>query len=281
VKLDSAGKTLVISRSQQGGVQREGTLEVYQDLDDGSDDFVHATTIPTPVFDDPQWGWCRNPALSDAGHIARVCFTGANLEHYTQVFKATSWAPLQYTESARLPGSGNHDLAIDAKGTRLAVLNSGNVDGGIRTWLTVFRCENGDWIEEARLSPFKNPNGDFAFAGLADISGDGKLIAIANSGDTLMGRGPLFPPYQTNPSSSAGNGTVAVYDLRPTGWRLRRYVKPDTDNVHRGFGWDVALNHNGHVMAVGSPYDDTSTTGIDGAREDESPTVDSGAIWLY
>jgi len=33
-------------------------------------------------------------------------------------------------------------------------------------------------------------------------------------------------------------------------------------------------------MAVGSPYDDSKATGINGNRADASGT-DSGAIWLY
>jgi hypothetical protein len=273
VKLDSAGKTLIIARNQDGGEHREGTLDVYQDLDDGSDAFVYATTVPTPVFDDPRYGWCRSPALSDAGHIVRACFTGGAI--FTQVLTAISSAPLQYMETARLPAEGG-DVVIDSKGERLLLLD---YDSN-RNWVSVYRREGSSWTIEAQLSPFNKPNGDSPFAGLPRISGDGKIIAIADSDNTLLGRGPLFPPYAYSPSSSAGNGTVAIYDLRPTGWRLRRYVKPDTDNVYRGFAWDVALNDNGHVMAVGSPYDSSPATGINGER-DAPGNGWIGAIWLY
>jgi hypothetical protein len=273
VKLDSAGKTLVIARDQDGGVHREGTLDVYQDPDDGADQFVFATTIPTPPFDDPRWGWCRNIALSDEGTIARACFTGANLTYFTQVFTAISSAPLQYVESARLPSGAGEKVAIDSKGETLLVLDGANYT----SWLTVYRRGASGWTAQARLAPFRNPNGDFVYAGLPAISGDGKIIALAGSGDELLGRGPLFPPYQTGYDPT---GTVAIYDLRPSGWRLRRYIKADPGNVARGFGWDVKLNDNGHVLAVGSPYDDSKATGINGNRADASGT-DSGAIWLY
>jgi hypothetical protein len=268
VKLDAAGKTLVIARNQDGGVHREGTLDVYQDLDDGSDQFVFASTIPTPTFDDPRWAWCRNFELSEAGQIARVCYSGANLLYYTQVFTAISSAPLQYVETARLPGGGGGDVAIDSKGERVLLVDYANFN----SWVTMYRREASGWVKEATLTPFEG-------AGPSTISGDGKIVAIANSSDTLLGRGPLFPPYQKG-STATPTGTVAIYDLRPTGWRLRRYVKPDTDDVPRGFGWDVKLNENGHVLAVGSPYDDSNATGINGDREDASGN-DSGAVWLY
>jgi hypothetical protein len=50
--------------------------------------------------------------------------------------------------------------------------------------------------------------------------------------------------------------------------------------VYRGFAWDVALNGNGHVMAVGSPYDSSPATGINGER-DAPGNGWIGAIWLY
>jgi hypothetical protein len=101
-------------------------------------------------------------------------------------------------------------------------------------------------------------------------------MALTYTNDNLVGRGPIFPPYQVGASS----GTVAIYDRRPTGWRLRRFIKPDKPQVPSGFGYAVALNDNGHLLAVGAPYDDSTATGINGNREDASGS-DSGAIWLY
>jgi hypothetical protein len=267
VKLDGAGRTLIIGHNQDGDVRRDGMLEVYQDLDDGSDQFVHATTIPTPTFDDPQWGYCRTSDLSDAGHIVRPCFAGANLLFYTQVFTAISMAPLQYVETARLPGGLGQEASIDATGERVLLGNGADS----RNWAEIYRRQSSGWVKEATLTPFERGTG------YADISGDGKIVAIGIPADTLIGRGPVFPPIQRG---EVVTGSVAIYDRRPTGWRLRRFVKADPGDVPHGFGWDVRLNDNGHVLAVGAPYDDSRATGIDGDRDDASGS-DSGAIWLY
>ena len=53
-----------------------------------------------------------------------------------------------------------------------------------------------------------------------------------------------------------------------------------TNNVLHSSGWEVSLNQDGHVLAVGSPYDASKATGIDGDREDSSIPA-SGAVWLY
>ena len=42
----------------------------------------------------------------------------------------------------------------------------------------------------------------------------------------------------------------------------------------------MALSQNGHVLAVGSPYDASAAKGIDGDRDDQSASG-RGAVWLY
>jgi len=267
VKLDSAGRTLVVGRNQPGLERRDGTLEVYQDPDDGSDQFVHATTVPTPPFDEPQWGWCRAVDLSDAGHIVRSCFSGAPYAPiYTQVFLASTSGPLHYTEVAQLPGGADIVIDIDAAGTRVA----------LPAWapnahVAVFRNDSGNWVAENTLGPFPTGINDIA------ISNDGRFIAVGMNDDTLVGRGPLFG-YLTR--GSVQSGSVGVFERRASGWRLRRYVKADSDNARHSFGFQVALSQNGHVLAVGSPYDAGAAKGIDGDRDDQSASG-RGAVWLY
>jgi hypothetical protein len=266
VKLDAAGKTLVVGHNQPGGLRREGTLDVYQDLDDGSDQFAHATTVPTPVFDDPTWGWCRAIGVSGAGHIVRSCFNGPTQDYYTQVLEPISSAPLQYAEATRLPGGSGEEVAIDFAGNRIMVqeYRQGNES------VLMYRRAATGWVSDGTLAPF--PEGVRHSA----MSGDGKFVAIGCGIDTLTGRGPLFDPVR----GSEPSGTVAIYERRASGWTLRRYVKADTNNYLRSFGWEVALSHNGHVLAVGSPYDASKATGIDGDREDAS-LPGRGAVWLY
>lgn len=265
VKLDAAGKTLVIGHNQPGGARREGTLEVYQDLDDGSDQFVHATTVPTPVFTDPVWGWCRSIGVSEAGHIVRSCFSGPGQDYYAQVLEPISWAPLQYAETARLPGGSGEEIAIDFTGNRVLVQEYRENNDSV----IMYRRGASGWVKEGTLSPFPEVSH-------SAMSGDGKFVAIGSEIDTLMGRGPLFDPIR----GSEPSGTVAIYERRASGWVLRRFVKADTNNYLRSFGWEVALNQNGHVLAVGSPYDASKATGIDGDREDAS-VPRRGAVWLY
>ena len=268
LKLDTSAKRLVIEHNAVGDNKREGTLDVYQDLDDGSDQFVYAATVPTPAFDDPVWGWCRAFAVSEGGAIVRSCFSGANLNFYTQVLEASAGTPLQYTEIARLPGGSGVEVAIDFAGERLLI--QGYDEDIYHSNVRIFRRGASGWVKEATLAPLGQSGSRAA------LSGDGKIVAIGMPEDTLAGRGPLFPPYLLGDQT----GTVAVYERRASGWALRRYVKAGANNYLRSFGTEVALDQYGHVLAVGSPYDPSKATGIDGDREDTSAPY-RGAVWLY
>lgn len=265
LKLDDAGRTLVVLHQKVGTERRIGTVSVYQDPADASNQFVHAAEIPTPVFDDPQNGMCRGVDVSSIGTIARACLngTGAN---YVQILTPLSSVPLQYAETARLNGGWGERVSITAAGDQVLTKEFNS--------LRVFRRTGSTWVADAPFEPSFSAGTELTRAAM---SGDGKIIAVGSMQDTRPGLGPLFGS-QFGPSEPSG--TVAVYERRATGWRLRRYVKAGSSNTLESFGYEVALNHNGNLLAVTAPFDSSAAVRVDGDREDES-VPDRGAVWLY
>jgi hypothetical protein len=267
VKFDPDGDILVIGRNQPGEVRREGTLEVYRDPLDYNDQYEHVATIPTPEFEVPRNAFCRDFSVTHVGYIARACFSGTPDNGYTQILTASSWDPLVYSETARLPGGFGTDVALDALARTVAIHHLDQAAGVDN--VLVYRRDASGWVLDGTLTPFAS---QYHHA----LSADGKIIAIAQPADDLAGRGPLFPPYLAGEQT----GTVAVYERRSYGWVLRRFIKGGSANYLRSFGQEVALDHGGQVLAVGSPYDASKATGIDGDREDASSPF-RGAVWLY
>lgn len=263
LKLDTAGKTLVIAHARPGGEERESTLEVYQDPDDGSDQFVRVTTIPAPTFDDPVNSGCQWFGMSDAGDIVQLCYRSSTNDYFARILTALSSAPLQYAETARLPSTWG-DVAIDSAGQRLAIHETRN---GVLV-VALYRRGTTGWVADGTLP---QPS-----AGRTAFSGDGRVIAVSYRGDTLVGAGPLFPPYIEGTEQT---GAVAVYERKSSGWALRRYVKAD-NSTPLTFGWGVALDRPGKTLAVSAPEDSSRAVGIDGDRHDAS-TPGRGAVWLY
>jgi hypothetical protein len=256
VKVDDAGRTLIVSHSFLTDRYEPGTLEVYRDPADASDQFVHSATLPTPVEDNV--GMCDGAiALSGDGQtLVRGCRAPA----YTQVLNGPA-----FSESARFPGTGD-GLSISYDGTALLI------GFGLDTF--TYRLSLSGWVLDANLS---------AASGILNISSrplalsrDGKIAALGNAGDFTAGLGPIFPPYQMSETQIGG---VTVFERKSSGWALRRWIKPGS--AHRQFfGHSVALGNNGKILAVGAPFDPSAATGIDGDRDDDS-MPERGAVWIY
>lgn len=58
------------------------------------------------------------------------------------------------------------------------------------------------------------------------------------------------------------------------------YVKSSNTENGDGFGWSITLSGNGDTMAVGAPYEDSATEGIDGGQADNTAS-EAGAVYVF
>ena len=260
LKLDDAGRTLVIHHISPGTQFERGSLEVYRAPAGGSQ-FVHERTLPPPPRPHG-YSYCEGFALSgDGATLVRGCSNEAGGSTYVHTGAG-------YAQTALLaPGSHfGFDLSFD--GTALLVQDSAGARG--------FRRGSTGCQSQGHLD-----NGDgtanWNFRHIA-ISRDGKIAAVGNSEERTIGLGPINPPFQPGTAANA-NGGVMVYQYKASGWQLRRLVKPGSSNVGDA-GFSVALSGNGNLLAVGAPADPSAAAGIDGNRNDAS-APNRGAVWLY
>ena len=256
VKVDDAGRTIVVSHYSPHDQYEAGTLEVYRDAPDSSDLFVHSTTLATPLVNNE--GYCDGGvALSGDGQtLLRGCRDPA----YVQVFNGPD-----FSESARVPGTADA-LDITYDGTVFL--------GAFGTLTYAYKLGPGGWVRDGDLSALSGFN-EYSQRKVA-ISRDGKIAAIGDAVNSTAGLGPIFPPYQIAETRS---GAVTVFERKNSGWTLRRWVKPGSTN-DQWFGHVLALGDNGRILAVGAPFDASAATGIDGDRDDAS-MPDRGAVWIY
>jgi len=271
VKIDDAGRTLAIMHGQQPdrgyGTLPRGTLDVYRDAEnDGSDQFVLNASVPVPPnpASSVEDLACLQLALSgDGQRILRGCRWESWGEQFVQVLNAPGW-----TESGRLETGFIRGLDTNRDGTT-ALMERDNT-------AYVWKLGTAGWEFEDDL-PVINSGTPTDHRHIA-LSRDGKIAAVGTVGEYSRGVGPVYPPYVVG-SQNQPSGAVTIFERKPSGWVLRRLVKPGSTNVGAA-GHSVALGDNGRLLIVGAPWDPSAAAGIDGDREDDS-SRDRGAVWVY
>jgi hypothetical protein len=144
----------------------------------------------------------------------------------------------------------------------------------------VFVRRGTSWTQQAYLkasNPGDMEDGD-TFGYSVAISGDGNTVAVGAPSEDSNASG--INGNQAD-NSTPGAGAVYVFTRAGDAWTQHAYVKSDSPAQFKGgdlFGYSVALNGDGMVLAVGS-YDEGSGTGING--EFNNKLGGSGAGFVY
>jgi hypothetical protein len=136
----------------------------------------------------------------------------------------------------------------------------------------VFVRNTGVWTQQAYLKASNTGAGDqFGFS-------------VAISGDTLVVGAYLEDSNATGVDGDGNNDTTfnsgAAYVFVRSGavWSQQAYLKASNTETNDGFGSAVSIA--GDTVVVGSPFEDSNATGVNGNPNDNS-TPDSGAVYVF
>lgn len=99
------------------------------------------------------------------------------------------------------------------------------------------------------------------------LNRDGTILAVGTVGDASAATG--INAFINN-SSATGSGAVYVFERVGESWTQQAYIKASNANANDVFGFSIALNSDGNVLAVGAPYEQSLATGINGNQSDNS-----------
>ena len=138
----------------------------------------------------------------------------------------------------------------------------------------VFGREDAQWRQQAYLKA-SNASFNDAFSMVA-LSGDGNTLGVAafdeDSSDTGVGANQAD-------DSSEDSGAVYLFSRDGPGWVQTAYIKPSNTSDFDQFGTRLYLNRDGSVLAVGTPLEDGSASGVNGVQDDLAG--EAGAVYLY
>jgi hypothetical protein len=173
-------------------------------------------------------------------------------------------------------------VAISADGSRIAVAAQGANTVHIYNRITTAPY----WVPMTvnPSSPITPSNG--ATAGLFGyglaFSGDGNTLAIGAPSENSSGTGVSTGPGGASVSPTYDySGAVYVWAYSLGKWSQTHFIKPsDTENGGR-FGWSVALNGAGTILAVAALGEASSATGISATASTDTGAASSGAVYIF
>ncbi len=140
----------------------------------------------------------------------------------------------------------------------------------------VFRRNGGAWSQQAYIKASNTGQGDY-FGFPVSLSSDGNTLAVGAISEAGSSTG-VNGVQNDNTASFSG----AVYVFRRIGgvWSQQAYIKASNTGQGDFFTFSVSLNDDGNTLAVGAYREDSSSTGVNGAQNNNS-TTNSGAVYLF
>lgn len=180
--------------------------------------------------------------------------------------------------SLALSNDGNI-LAVGATGESSSAIGvSGDQDDNSADYsgaVYLFERSAGEWQQQAYVKASNTEHGD-QFGGSVGLAANGTMLlvrAVYEDSDAVGIGGD-----QLN-NSAIFDGAAYLFTRGIGNWQQDAYIKPPISG-HRSFGYGLAISDDGATLAVGTPGDDSSATGIDGDRTDTS-SPGAGAVYLY
>ncbi|MBL9132998.1 MAG: hypothetical protein JNG86_17445 [Verrucomicrobiaceae bacterium] len=141
----------------------------------------------------------------------------------------------------------------------------------------VFVRSGGVWTQQAYLKAHQVTGGDI-FGWSVSVLGGTVVVGAINEDSSTTG-------VDSSPNESALNvGAAYVFVRNGTNWTQQGYLKAHQVNGGDQFGYSVAVS--GDTVVVGTPSEDSSTTGVNSTRNESASGagaayvfVRSGGVW--
>lgn len=273
----NAGATYVFTQAAGAWSQQAYVKASNTDADDAFGASValsrDGTTLAVGAYQERSGATVINGDQADNssyGVGAAYVFTraGAVWSQQAYVKPGTSALEDEFGYSLALSADGN-TLAAGARRADPVPSQSGKVFIFVRTITT--------WSQQAALTA-SNASGADEFGYSLALSADGNTLAV---GAHLEGGGTTgIVSGSPLDNDAALSGAAYVFTRTGSNWTQKAYLKASNTGVEDNFANAIALSSDGTTLAVGSPRESSSATGIGGDQADNS-TTRAGAVYLY
>jgi trimeric autotransporter adhesin len=152
------------------------------------------------------------------------------------------------------------------------VVDEAAVQGGA---VSVFVMDAGQWVPGGTLRP-EQRRGGAQFGTAMAVNTDGTRLVVGAPEENGL------PQYADGGEDPAGFGWGAgyVFDRADAGWAQVARLTPAVPGLGDRFGFSVAIDGRGDLVAVGAPLERSASSGVDGNAADDS-LLSAGAVYLF
>jgi hypothetical protein len=209
---------------------------------------------------------------------------------YVFIRTAGSWTQEAYIKSSN-SDTGDYfgtSVALSSDGNTLAVgayfeqsLGTGingsqGNDAAEVGAVYIFSRSAGNWTQEAYIKASNSGSNDHFGQDVA-LSSDGTKLAVGAHDERSNATG--INGDQTD-NSFVSAGAVYVFSKSSGTWVQEAYVKATNTAISYTFGYSVAFSSDGNTLAIGSPFEASNATGVNGDQNNVSATG-AGAAYFY
>jgi len=218
----------------------------------------------------------QNTDLADSGSVYIFSLSGTTWTQQAYIKADNPTATDYFGEAVALSSDGN-TLAVGAHkedGSTAGIngaQNNGLTDSGATY---VFTRSGSTWTQQAYIKA-SNVTASDNFGITVSLSSDGSTLAVGSIGEDGSTAG-------INGAQNDGltdSGATYVFTRSGSTWTQQAYIKADNPTSGDKFGDSVALSGDSNTLAIGSRFEDGSSAGINGARNDG--LTDSGATYVF
>ncbi|EAR10547.1 hypothetical protein [Reinekea blandensis] len=141
----------------------------------------------------------------------------------------------------------------------------------------VFTRDVGQWSQQSYIKS-SNSGGSDQFGQAVSISADGLRMVVGAFGEDSNTTGVSTVSATDNAASNAG--AVYVFDFVDGSWVEKAYIKASNTQGDDLFGANVRISADGNTIAVGTQFEDSNSTVINGDGTNNGQGK-SGAVYVF
>lgn len=263
IALNTGDNTIsVVVTAEDGTTTSTYTLSIYRLSDDATLTSLSPTSANLDqIFQSATFNYTATVGFLQTREQVTAAVTHAN-------------ATLTINSNAAVSGVQSGDIALAVGQNTITVTVT--AEDGIATQdyvIDVTRQDAPSFAQRAYSKASNTDAGD-SFGYSVAVNKDTMAVGAFNEASTSTGING-----NDADNGAAGSGGVFIFTRDTAGtWTQQAYVKASNTDAGDRFGFSVALS--GDTLAVGAPYEDSATTGVNGNQADDT-VAQSGAVYVF